>query len=647
MARPLPALSTATGPLGLGAASLGAAGAVAATAEGSQALYWNPAGLAVPGWDLGYALADGGPAGSLEQGLAVAGSLDQGLGLGLLVQDQRLGGGLDDRETDLGLGAAIQLAPGLSLGTLQKVWTADPGGLTGWSMDLGLAGDLPLGNAGRLRLGAEGVDLASALAWSNGALEDQPGLLRWGLAYEPWPGDWLSFQQDSLDRDGLGAQQQWRLGLQAVVTPAWNLRLGATGGDGLPSLGSAGLGWSPWFERGRLSVDYAVLWPWQPAPGAAAVRQLLDLAWRFGPRPHGVASLAAGTLLRDGQGRLYLVRLFLRPAEPDSRSWTLTLASEGRTLKRIDGAGPLPDSVDWDGRGLDGGAAKASALDWHLVVHNPAGATDSAGHLDLAGTAPPPAAPLARPRVELKGQDQLLVSQADFDVAGVAGAGQASAWELRIVDAGGQAVRSIHGSGPVPKAVHWEGTDDLGKPAEVSLGATYELRVVDAGGRERVALAAPVVDPGAFAHLASDARLEAGAWPSALAVPRPRVIQCSFGFSRGSADLEPQALKVLALAVKKAQAWGLDHCSAEGHADSEGSDELNQRLSTERAAAVLQALARAGLAVPAPRMKSFGDKAPAAGNDTAAGRAQNRRVELKLWGRPSGAGQGPLEGQDP
>jgi outer membrane protein OmpA-like peptidoglycan-associated protein len=626
---------------------MGSAGAAAATAEGSQGLYWNPAGLAVQGWDLGWSGADGGESGFLDQGLAVAGSLDQGLAVGLLLQDRRLGAALDDRESDAGLGAAIQLAPGLRVGTLQKIWTADPAGMTGWSMDLGLDGDLPLGSAGRVRLALVGVDLASDLAWSTGALEAEPSLFRWALAYDFWPDTWLSYQQDYLDKSGLGAQEQWRLGLQAGLPAFLFFRLGATGGGGLTTMGSVGLGWSPWFDRGRLSVDYATLWPLQAgaSPGA---RQLLDLTWRFGPHPHGVAILTAGTLLRDAEGRLYLVRLYLRPAEPDSRSWVLVLSAEGQELKRIEGTGPLPDSVDWDGRNERGRSAKVSALDWQLTVQEPGGPVDSAGHLALTQQAPPgPSASLARPRVELKRPDTLLVSEADFAVAEVSGTAGANAWELRIVDTDGRAVRSIRGSGPVPKSVHWEGTDDLGAPAEVSLGATYELRVVDGSGTTRVALEAPMVDPASFAALASDARLEAGAWPSVMTLPRPHVIQCNFGFSRGSAELEAQAQKVLVAAVKQARAWGLDHCSAEGHADSEGSDELNQRLSSERAEAVLKALAKAGLHVPAAQLKSFGDKVPAADNGTASGRAQNRRVELKLWGRPSGAGLGPLEGQDP
>ncbi|HXC62771.1 MAG TPA: OmpA family protein, partial [bacterium] len=501
--------------------------------------------------------------------------------------------------------------------------------------------------AGALHLGLDAVDLASDLAWSNGSLQEQPASLRWAVAYEPWPDSWVSVQQDALDRAGLGAQAQWRVGLQAALPGSWFLRLGATGGDGLSPLGSAGLGWDPWFDGGRLSLDYAMLWPLQGG-GTSALRHVADLAWRFGPRPHGVAILTAGILLRDQAARLYLVRLFLRPAEPDSRSWTLVLGSEGRELRRIEGSGPLPDSVDWDGHDGSGRSTKALALDWHLTVEGPAGVVDSAGHLALTEQGPlSPTASLARPRVELKRPDTLLVSEADFNVADVSGTAGASAWELRIVDAGGRAVRSIRGSGPVPKAVHWEGTDDMGAPAQVSLGATYELRVVDAAGSTRVALDAPVVDPASFAALASDARLEAGAWPSAMAVPRPHVLHCSFGFSRGSAELEPQALQVLAAAVKQAKAWGLDRCSAEGHADSEGSDELNQKLSSQRAAAVLQALVSAGLAVPAPQVKSYGDTVPAADNATAAGRAQNRRVELTVWGRPTGAGQGPMEGQDP
>ena len=66
----------------------------------------------------------------------------------------------------------------------------------------------------------------------------------------------------------------------------------------------------------------------------------------------------------------------------------------------------------------------------------------------------------------------------------------------------------------------------------------------------------------------------------------------------------------------------------EGHTDSTGSAETNQKLSTARAAAVGDFLKSQG--VEASRMAStgFGPSQPVAPNETADGRAKNRRVEI-------------------
>lgn len=68
----------------------------------------------------------------------------------------------------------------------------------------------------------------------------------------------------------------------------------------------------------------------------------------------------------------------------------------------------------------------------------------------------------------------------------------------------------------------------------------------------------------------------------------------------------------------------------EGHTDSVGSDASNQALSEKRAAAVRDYLVSRG--VPAGRMTvtGLGETTPVATNDTAAGRQQNRRVELVI-----------------
>ncbi|MBF0302570.1 MAG: OmpA family protein [Desulfamplus sp.] len=65
----------------------------------------------------------------------------------------------------------------------------------------------------------------------------------------------------------------------------------------------------------------------------------------------------------------------------------------------------------------------------------------------------------------------------------------------------------------------------------------------------------------------------------------------------------------------------------EGHTDSRGSDSYNLGLSNQRAIAVFSALMERGIDSERMITKGYGEQYPIAGNDTEAGRQQNRRVE--------------------
>ena len=77
--------------------------------------------------------------------------------------------------------------------------------------------------------------------------------------------------------------------------------------------------------------------------------------------------------------------------------------------------------------------------------------------------------------------------------------------------------------------------------------------------------------------------------------------------------------------------------AVEGHTDSVGSDEYNQVLSEERANSVRDYLVGQGVPATVVTAKGFGKTMPVASNDTAAGRQQNRRVELVVSGDIIGA----------
>lgn len=69
----------------------------------------------------------------------------------------------------------------------------------------------------------------------------------------------------------------------------------------------------------------------------------------------------------------------------------------------------------------------------------------------------------------------------------------------------------------------------------------------------------------------------------------------------------------------------------QGHTDSTGSDELNMELSENRAKAVRNHLTSQGVAAPRFTVQGYGESMPLADNKTAAGRQQNRRVEIAIY----------------
>jgi outer membrane protein OmpA-like peptidoglycan-associated protein len=101
-------------------------------------------------------------------------------------------------------------------------------------------------------------------------------------------------------------------------------------------------------------------------------------------------------------------------------------------------------------------------------------------------------------------------------------------------------------------------------------------------------------------------------------------------FDVDSAVVKPAFEPTLAKVAEVLTRYQDNRVTIIGHTDSTGSETYNQSLSQRRAAAVLAALTRLG--VPASRLQALGsgESDPSASNETAAGREQNRRVEILL-----------------
>lgn len=104
-------------------------------------------------------------------------------------------------------------------------------------------------------------------------------------------------------------------------------------------------------------------------------------------------------------------------------------------------------------------------------------------------------------------------------------------------------------------------------------------------------------------------------------------------FDFDKSDLKPEAIRQLGVVLQALRDQPSLQVEIVGHTDSVGTDEYNMGLSQRRAGSVATYLTRQG--VPRQNIKAEwrGEREPVASNDTAAGRAQNRRVEITLSGR--------------
>jgi OmpA-OmpF porin, OOP family len=99
-------------------------------------------------------------------------------------------------------------------------------------------------------------------------------------------------------------------------------------------------------------------------------------------------------------------------------------------------------------------------------------------------------------------------------------------------------------------------------------------------------------------------------------------------FETGKATLTPESQAILDGVAESLVANEEIKVQVSGHTDNTGTRALNQRLSKARAETVRKYLADHGVAADRLTAKGFGPDKPVASNKTAAGRAQNRRVEL-------------------
>lgn len=102
-----------------------------------------------------------------------------------------------------------------------------------------------------------------------------------------------------------------------------------------------------------------------------------------------------------------------------------------------------------------------------------------------------------------------------------------------------------------------------------------------------------------------------------------------FGFNES--ELTPQSKTTINRMATNLAVTGIRHLRIDGHTDNYGTDSYNEQLSLKRADAVAAQWAE-GASLPRSNIatRGLGKKYPVASNNTAQGRAQNRRVAIVI-----------------
>jgi outer membrane protein OmpA-like peptidoglycan-associated protein len=108
-------------------------------------------------------------------------------------------------------------------------------------------------------------------------------------------------------------------------------------------------------------------------------------------------------------------------------------------------------------------------------------------------------------------------------------------------------------------------------------------------------------------------------------------------FDTGQYSLKPGAREKLAKVAGILIAYPGLNIAVGGYTDNVGGDDMNQTLSENRAGAVRSYLVGQGVLDNSVTAKGFGNASPVASNDNAAGRQENRRVELVVSGDAIGS----------
>ncbi|MDD5132622.1 MAG: OmpA family protein [bacterium] len=216
-------------------------------------------------------------------------------------------------------------------------------------------------------------------------------------------------------------------------------------------------------------------------------------------------------------------------------------------------------------------------------------------------------------------------------------------WEISILDMNDNLIQTLTGKGQPPLEKEWDGTDLASQ--EVAPEGDYKviLKVKNKSNLSAqtdpqvVTLQVPQIE--VAKEVLAEAPVELREEERGLVMNITSAVLFDFDKSK----LKEEALQVLPDVVKLLQMYPANKVLIEGHTDSVGSDEYNQKLSTRRATSVYNYFVQQEVDKERMEKKGYGETRPVASNRTNTGRSLNRRVEVILLKEPETEQSAPVE----
>ncbi|HHJ34820.1 MAG TPA: OmpA family protein [Gammaproteobacteria bacterium] len=189
-------------------------------------------------------------------------------------------------------------------------------------------------------------------------------------------------------------------------------------------------------------------------------------------------------------------------------------------------------------------------------------------------------------------------------------------------------------------APYWSGSDGnyaRGRDGHCVRTITWTAKDAIAGcegGKTAAAKPAPAAKPEPVAKSEPVAKPEPVA-KATSAAPEYTDLSLASGasFKLGGSTLSADGKAAVANLISKFDGETIDSVVVEGYTDDRGAASFNQQLSEKRASAVKAELVKNGVDADKISTVGYGEANPVASNGTREGRAQNRRVVIKVDGK--------------